>query len=63
MKVLEFAMVATAVAGPVVHADGMGAGRPRLHRTLASGPAPKSRASTNRPGFYESITQPAVIAG
>ncbi len=63
MKALEFAMVATAVAGPVAHADGIGAGRPRPHRNLMPSHAPTSRASTNRPGFYESITQPAVIAG
>ncbi len=57
MMALGFAMVATATAGTVAHADGMAPGRQVLHTTTAarmppSGPVMKSA------GFYESLTRP-----
>ncbi len=59
MMALGFAMVATATAGTVAHADGMAPGRQERTAATAtrmppSGPVAKSA------GFYESVTQPHV---
>lgn len=62
MMALGFAMTATAQAGPVIHAEGMVAGR---HRPLpiSEAGAPKARTERTRSGFYDSVTQPAALRG
>jgi hypothetical protein len=56
MMALGFAMVATATAGPVIHADGMGTVRYRPVATSAI-PAPSAGTATRQPGFYDSLAQ------
>jgi hypothetical protein len=62
MMALGFAMTATAKAGPVIHAEGMGAGRHRPLRTSEAG-APTTGTEPTRSGFYDSMTQPAAPRG
>jgi hypothetical protein len=56
MMALGFAMVATATAGPVLHADGMGRVRYRSASTTAV-PAPSAASAVGKPGFYDSLAQ------